>query len=178
MAELFFTADQHFHHKNIIRYENRPFASVKEMNEQLIARWNKVVGKRDRTIILGDFVFASEQAARDILQQLNGRKGFIKGNHDDERILRKLGDCFEFVKDYCYLKTNYGHFVLSHYPFMSWEGKSHGSFHLYGHVHSKEPQNKQPGDLMYNVGVDVNNYTPVSVFEVLEKLGKRGRDID
>lgn len=178
MAELFFTADTHFYHKNIIRYEHRPYASVPEMNEALIANWNKVVGPKDRVIHMGDFLFGGEKAAREILKRLNGRKSLIIGNHDDARLLQKIGDCFEWVKPYAYLKTNYGHFVLLHYPMLSWEGKSHGSIHLYGHVHSKEPQNIQKGDLMYNVGCDVNGYAPVSVFTILDRLGKNKQRID
>ena len=40
MSEIFFTADQHFGHQNILVFCKRPFASMDEMREELIARNN------------------------------------------------------------------------------------------------------------------------------------------
>lgn len=168
MGRIFFTADTHFGHKNIIRYEKRPYNSVEQMDRALITNWNNVVGPRDRVYVLGDFAF---RGGKDIIWKLNGKKFLVKGNHDREV------DGFEWVKDYCYLKSNYGHFALFHYPIVSWEGKSHGSIHLHGHTHSRTPNNIQAGDKIYNVGVDTNNYRPVSIDEILDKL-KCNRPID
>ena len=49
MAVIRYIADLHFGDENIIAYDNRPFLSVSEMNEALIERWNRVVGKDDLT---------------------------------------------------------------------------------------------------------------------------------
>ena len=50
---IYFTADTHFDHANIIRFCNRPFATVEEMNETLIANWNRKVHGNDTVYILG-----------------------------------------------------------------------------------------------------------------------------
>ncbi len=75
----FFTSDLHFNHGNIIKFCQRPFASVGEMNEALIARFNETVGPSDTVYILGDLVMGRDLncAAR-----LNGRKILLMGNHD------------------------------------------------------------------------------------------------
>ena len=55
---IFFTSDHHFYHSNIIKYCQRPFHSVEEMNEEMIRRWNSVVGVDDTVYYLGDFSLA------------------------------------------------------------------------------------------------------------------------
>ena len=52
---LYFSSDHHFFHANVIRYCNRPFGSVQEMNEALILNWNKTVTNDDIVYHLGDF---------------------------------------------------------------------------------------------------------------------------
>ena len=177
MSHLFFTADTHFDHKNIIKYERRPYHNTHEMNQALIDNWNKRVGKKDRVIHLGDFSWGGWKVAAQMLEQLNGRKFLIQGNHDPDKDMKELAKYFEWIKSYCSMKTDVGRFILFHYPIVSWENKSHGSIHLHGHTHSRTPTNIQKGDLIYNVGVDTNGYAPISLDEVLDKLGKN-RDID
>ena len=83
MEKIFFTSDTHFGHANIIKYCARPFASVQEMNRELIARWNAVVGPRDTVYHLGDFAFGKASEAPTFLRKLNGaKKILIRGNHD------------------------------------------------------------------------------------------------
>ena len=165
---LFFTADNHFNHANIIKHENRPFSSVEEMNEVMIEKWNEKVKKNDSIYILGDFVWSKPS---EIIPRLNGKKYLIKGNHDKQ----SNSSYFEWVKDYYRLKYNNDTFILFHYPIFRWDKSHYGSYHLYGHVHSRESSNDFMNTLdnAYNVGVDVNNYEPVSVEEVLRKLNKR-----
>ena len=79
---IYFTADMHFNHKNIIRHCNRPFESVEEMNEVIIARFNAKVKQKDSLYILGDAVWGSADSANKIMKRLNGKKFLIRGNHD------------------------------------------------------------------------------------------------
>ena len=79
---VFFTSDLHFFHKNIIRFDNRPFTSVEEMNETLIRNWNRKVKKDDLVYILGDISWGNDEETCAIFARLNGRKVLIKGNHD------------------------------------------------------------------------------------------------
>jgi len=79
---IFFTADLHFYHENVIKHAQRPFANATEMNETLIRNWNQTVSSADEVYILGDVTMkGAEQAAR-VLSRLNGHKHLIRGNHD------------------------------------------------------------------------------------------------
>ena len=78
----FYIADMHFGHKNIIRYDNRPFGSVEEMDKALIQLWNETVGSDDIVYILGDFSWYKEDKTAFILGCLKGHKVLVKGNHD------------------------------------------------------------------------------------------------
>jgi len=179
MSKIFFTADTHFYHANIIRYCNRPFSNVINMNTKLIEKWNKKVKPNDTIYILGDFAFCNGELANTILQRLNGKKHLIRGNHD-HFLTRKEFDKshFEWVKDYHLLKTQHKGFkvklALSHYPMYSWDSKYHGSIHLYGHVHDTEIE----VDLgkSFNVGVDVNDFAPVSLNKIMERADEYDRN--
>jgi len=91
---IFFTADLHFGHENIIRHCSRPFASVNEMDEALIANWNAVITSKDEVYILGDLTMRPATEAHQYLVRLKGRKYFIRGNHD--RFLRACLKSFKY----------------------------------------------------------------------------------
>ena len=83
MSRIFVTSDTHFSHVNIIKYCNRPYASVEEMNNALIDNWNSVVKNDDLVIHLGDFALGRTiQDIKKHLDKLNGNKILILGNHD------------------------------------------------------------------------------------------------
>ena len=82
---IFFTADTHWGHRNIIRYCQRPFADVDEMNEALITNWNSTIGKDDIVFHLGDFAMGGSAEWCRLLERLNGRIYLILGNHEDHR---------------------------------------------------------------------------------------------
>ena len=82
MPTVYFTADPHFGHANIIRYENRPFASVEEMDRELIRRWNETVTPEDTVYLLGDFSFYGKEKSAEILAALQGQIRLVMGNHD------------------------------------------------------------------------------------------------
>ena len=79
---VYFIADTHFGHKNIIEYENRPFGNVEEMDKVLIKNWNNTVSKADTVFMLGDFSFYGKEKTMNICQSLNGKKILVMGNHD------------------------------------------------------------------------------------------------
>jgi calcineurin-like phosphoesterase family protein len=171
---IYFTSDNHFYHKNIIKYEDRPFSDVCDMNRQMIKNWNQTVNSNDSIYILGDLAFTNGYNANYLLTQLNGKKFLIKGNHDsflnDNEFDRTK---FEWVRDYYHLKHDGIKFILFHYPIAVWDCKHHGSIHLYGHIHSNKGDNHPlTYDLgkAYNVGVDVNDFKPISIVEIINKL--------
>jgi calcineurin-like phosphoesterase family protein len=157
---ILFTADNHFNHRNILKYCNRPFETIEDMNFVLIENWNSVVTEKDDVYVLGDFCFKSGNN-QEILSSLKGRKYLIEGNHDDEAIKLKG---WKWVKKYYELKTNGNRFTLLHYPMRSWKG----SYHLYGHCHGRLENDRLPKSC--DVGVDCWDYTPVSMDDILEFL--------
>lgn len=171
----YYIADLHFYHKNIIKYENRPFSSIEEMNEHMISEWNKKVKEKDEVYILGDFAFTNGENANKLLKRLNGKKYLIIGNHDsflkDKTFDRNL---FENIYHYYSMHDGDKFVVLFHYPIAVWDKQHYGAIHLYGHVHSgldAEGTQRHPILPMlenaYNVGVDVIGYAPMTLREIL-----------
>lgn len=164
---FYFTSDLHFDHKNIIKYCNRPFESVEKMNETIIENYNKRVRDKDICYILGDVMMYNTESARECLNRLNGYKYLVNGNHD---FLKDNGTIFEWIKDYYKLRWNHKKFILCHYPFLSWDGMDKGSYCLHGHQHNAPEYNQEmraAGTKRYDVGVDANNFTPVSIEEII-----------
>jgi calcineurin-like phosphoesterase family protein len=166
---IYFTADTHFHHSNIIKLSKRPFKDVDEMNETLISNWNSLVTGNDEIYILGDFLYKGNgQQANEILKRLNGVKYLIKGNH--ERYLNAPEfdvSNFAWVKDFDIINYKDAQFVLFHYPILEWPYYFRKSAHLYGHVHDNDicatPKTADMlGSRAVNVGVDVHKFYPVS----------------
>ncbi len=175
---LFFTSDLHFGHEKIIKACRRPFSSVEEMNGKLVENWNATVGAQDEVYILGDFALRLEMPViHEILEQLNGRKHLIFGNHDHEIARHRyfFRDVFASMRDlYLMRLPSYDkRLILCHYPMMFWCGDYDPKFvHLYGHIHNNAHDIAWASHLRnaYNVGVDVNGYRPVSIDEILEKI--------
>lgn len=172
----YFTSDTHFGHANVIKYSNRPFTSVEEMNEKLIENWNDTVHPNDEIYHLGDFGFMPEAKIDKILQRLNRRKYLVFGNHD--KAIRKsklLREHFVYSSDKMevYLKsggldTTSFFTVLDHYAHLVWNKSHHGSFQLHGHSHG---QLKYPNPMKaLDVGVDPMKMFPISEVQVISKL--------
>lgn len=139
MSDIFFTSDLHFRHKNILKFEGRPFETLEEMNNCLIDAWNKVVKKNDTVYNLGDFCFGSYEKWVELLEQLNGNIIHIKGNHDSSNTLKKLhknGYLKEVHMVGHYLKTRKHVLHLTHYPMEI--GNRPRIWSLHGHIHSQE----------------------------------------
>ena len=173
---VFFTADHHWGHAKIIEYSNRPYKDVHEMNEDLIQRWNSVVGKNDTVYHLGDIAFMhrdSPQRTRDILNRLNGDIYYVLGNHDKQ--INLISGRFEWIKEKpeiaIYDEDAHGgkqFITLCHYAFRVWHCSHHGAWMLYGHSHGSLEED--PKSLSFDVGVDCWDYTPVSYEQVKEKM--------
>ena len=178
--KTFFTADHHFGHKNIIKYTNRPFESVGEMDQVMADRWNSVVSPDDMVYHLGDFTLLRFAQFKSYVNRLNGIIRVVPGGHD----YRWLG---EYYQDVTWFK-NVGVIdplvtktfpvnrdgsaqativVLCHYAMRVWDRSHYGSLHLYGHNHCTI---EDPVPNSMDVGVDCNDFYPVSLEQVLEKL--------
>lgn len=183
--ELFFTSDLHFGHANIIRYDDRPFASVGDMDNTIISNWNKKVSSNDKVYILGDVSWYDATRSAEILNELNGRKILITGNHD-KNIGSISRQCFEYVAPYeeLHLPGN-DHLVLCHYPITFFNRHHYGAYMLYGHVHNSHEWNfvknyqRELHELdikcnMCNVGCMLWDYEPVTFKEIDARLNVWG----
>lgn len=160
---IWFTADTHFGHANIINYSRRPWATVAEMDEALIERWNERVKPGDLVHHLGD-VFWKNRISQ-YLPRLNGRIEVCLGNHDREGTLRGAGLVVRDVFTFRHRDIN---IWLSHYPHLTWPGSFHGSLHLFGHEHGQV--NHLARERSMDVGVDCHDYRPLHLDDVIERL--------
>jgi calcineurin-like phosphoesterase family protein len=176
---IWFTADHHFAHANIIKFCDRPFKTVTEMDNTMIARWNSVVGLNDTVYHLGDFTL-NVDTFTDAISQLNGMIKILPGSHDQRwlagnpqnvtswpghpvEVLPQLVELdFPELGDGKHPQT----IVLCHYAMRSWPKSFHGSWHLYGHSHGRLPQY----GLSFDVGVDCTDFQPISLDEVTERM--------
>lgn len=175
---IYYTSDLHFDHKNIIKYCNRPFSSVEEMNAALITNWNARVTDNDFVYILGDFTLEGRDRALHFLKQLKGHKTLILGNHDTFAYKEAFDtdaaglDCVIEHKAMCKVHDPFvdKKIVLCHYPLAVWNGKEHGSLHFYGHVHNSTDKfypYLYAIDGAFNVGADVHSWYPCTAAEII-----------
>lgn len=182
--KVYFTSDTHFGHANIIKLCNRPFSDVKEMNEKLIENWNKTVEKDAIVFHLGDFCFGGTTLWKEVRSRLNGYLVLIKGNHDEHNLKPSLESIFDAVTYQAYFKMSDNITVyLNHYPFLCYGGSyktEHNVWQLFGHVHSGPNNTGLDNDRLchcfptqYDVGVDNNDYAPVSWNKIKEIISNR-----
>jgi len=158
---IYFTSDMHLGHKNIIKYSDRPFKSVEEMDEEIINRFNSVVKSDDVVYDLGDLCLSNFNVYK---HRFNGTLIRIKGSHDrDIKEPRMMVVTPENLFDEY---RNPISITLCHYAMRSWERSHYATWHLYGHHHGKLP----PYGLSFDVGVDCWNFYPVSLDQVKEKM--------
>lgn len=180
---MFFTADLHLGHANMLRPEfcNRPFTSVNEMDEILISNINqKVKRKKDELFVIGDFAINKcENVTKKYREMIKcERVHLILGNHDPikKNLQPKnwLHNYFEIVSQmYVVIFEQVNAFFLCHYPLSSsFPTQNWGGIHLYGHIHNNSNSIVDIAYRRMNVGVDKNNFLPLSAEEIMEKFNK------
>ncbi len=162
MNKVFFIADSHFGHENIIRYEQRIWRTVEEMDAAMIELWNRQVDAEDDVYVLGDLCHCSLEHAQECLCRLNGKLHLIRGNHDlreaaYERYFTEVCDYKELPLEKVLGSagtsgdartpktpetsgTPEDHderlLILSHYFMPFFHRCQKGAIHLYGHTHN------------------------------------------
>jgi len=151
------TSDTHLNHSRIIEYVNRPFKSVEHMDRELIRRWNERVEHDDTVFHLGDFAFCrGEKDYNYYAEQLNGKIILVKGNHDgreSKSIITSMTIKYHGIDWY-----------MSHEPTPVYK------YNLHGHVHDLWKIKKYHNKYLINCGVDVHNFYPISIEEILEEI--------
>ncbi len=189
---IWFTADLHLGHRNIIRfcdrwhlcgYESREAASfanakvpsatdLEEHDQRLIANINDSVGVDDTLWVLGDFCLSPLELARQYRERIRCKKvGLVRGNHD----LKSYDELFDPVMDQGMIRYQGRRMFLNHYPMRSWDGAFHGAWHLYGHVHDRlsDEDAAEPSLLVKDVGVDACHYRPISFVDLMSYMKPR-----
>ena len=161
---ILFTSDTHFGHGGALGLYRRPFASVPAMNQALIEQWNETVGPDDEVWHLGDFAIRQPaEVVAELLDRLRGKKHLVAGNNDPAATTEQ--PAWASVQPYAETTVDGVFLVLCHYPFRSWRRMTKGSVDLHGHCHGRlKPQPRQ-----FDVGVDVWDFRPVTIGEILEK---------
>ena len=175
---IYYIADNHFGHKNVIRFDNRPFADTVLMDEVLVHNWNERVTEDDTVYILGDCFWKNEENSVKLIQSLKGHKHLIRGNHD--RVHGRLRFYYESIEHYAEINDNDRLVILCHYPIPFYKNQHYGAVMLYGHVHNTREQDfieKWKRELweseiqcnMINVGcmMEYMKYTPRTLNEIL-----------
>jgi calcineurin-like phosphoesterase family protein len=177
---IFFISDLHVGHKNVLKFDGRPFADVDEMHVEMIKRWNSVVGPEDTVYFLGDLAFARDELTKWFIYSLQGKIHFILGNHDKMKDIVKFGRWESVHESYTEIgildpdsleargSQGYQKIILSHYPILSWNKAHHGSWHLHGHCHGSliKSQQEYYKRKVMDVGCNVIDYTPISYEKV------------
>ena len=182
---VFFTSDLHFGHENVLQFDNRPFASVEEMDEELIRRWNAKVGKGDLVYVLGDLIWKTRnEDAADIIKRLNGQVFLVKGNHDKFLHNAKAKNALAGLEKYHSINVtlkdgSVRRCILSHFFIPLYDGHRYNAIHLHGHSHNTEEhfqelemidylRSKGHSPQIFNVGCMHWNYEPVTLDEIIE----------
>jgi len=167
---IYFIADMHFGHENVIRLNKRPFSSVEEMDNTIIQNWNAIVRDTDTVYIIGDVWYRGKRNAVDYMRKLKGVKHLIRGNHDVKALKNPaFVNCFDSIQDIADIIVGNERVILCHYPMLEWNGYYRESLHIHGHIH-----NNRQGVFEYlrtesralNAGVDITGFKPVTLEEL------------
>ncbi len=169
MANIFVIGDTHFGHANILTFKDklglplRPFADVEEMDETIVAKWNKTVRPQDHVYHLGDVAMKRPDVER-ICPRLNGHLRLVRGNHD-------IFATSMYLKyfDEVYGSRVLDDMILTHIPIHpeSIKERWHGNVH--GHLHSRSSYSGK----YFNASCEMIDYTPISLEDVKKKLKSR-----
>lgn len=155
---VWITSDNHFWHKNIIKYCNRPFTTVEEMNETMLSNWNNVVKKRDIVLHLGDFALCcNNEMLQNLIHQLHGQIYLLPGNHDHPTRLSRAGLYVLSAYEKDDIVLYHENIIFSHRPLYD-EHIPFNFVNVHGHIHNKKSFGKR-----INVSVDITNFTPVTL---------------
>lgn len=173
----YYISDTHFKDRNIFDKCLRPFDSLDEMEETIVANWNRKVKDGDIVYVLGDIGRDTDPSSIEIFNMLKGVKHLIIGNHDHRMLetIRESG-IFESIKFIDLIEDSGFKVCLCHYPLMDWMEFNRNSLLVYGHIHNKTEKNGYAYKLMkdyysnlpaYNCGVDVTDFEPKTLEELI-----------
>lgn len=174
---IYFTSDLHLGHNQPFVYEARGFPSIGEHDEIIIQNWNNIITAEDDVYILGDLMLNDNEHGLECLRRLNGHLHFVIGNHDTPARI-KLYEVTGLINEgyATVIKYRKYYFYLSHYPTVTTNGKVESlhqvTLNLSGHTHSPQRfYDEIP--FLFNVALDANYNTPISLDEIIELMKQR-----
>jgi calcineurin-like phosphoesterase family protein len=201
---IFFTADWHVGHEGSITFDKRPFTGLHHMHKVFVNNYNSMIGDGDVCYFLGDMGLCTNETLKSVMDQLNGTKVLVLGNHDKGvNSMYNLG--FDVVLTGAVMYIAGERVTLSHCPLKgvyredrrgmigsdgteNWHGEhrdthsklsftNEGQFHLHGHIHSpNRGKSEKTLGRQYDVGVVNNKYRPVSINEIESFIVKTKRE--
>ena len=170
-----YISDTHFGHANVIKFDQRPFRDVDEMDWTMLETWNSRVRPEDDVWFLGDFCHKSNRSPVWYLSRLTGKKHLVLGNHD--QVLLDNPEALSYFESVDQIKIIKDRFknekvevTLCHYPILEWHHKMHGTWHVHGHIHTDTGETFEilsQFEKALNAGAPINNYMPVSLEELI-----------
>ena len=177
MSLRWMVSDLHWGHKQVLKYDNRPFKTIEEMNETIITNWNKVVKNNHIVYLLGDVSFLNKRLTFEYLNRLKGQIILIRGNHDDIFNIATIkkysnGNIIDMT-DLSSVYIGGEKHILYHYPRMCMNQIQLASPHwlIHGHNHLGETINHEKKEI--NVSINKHRYFPVSENEIIRLKDKR-----
>ena len=169
--KIYIISDTHFNHTNIIKYCNRPFDNVEEMNSTIINNWNSVINKDDIVYHLGDFILGTKYDLKDVASKLNGTIYLIRGNHD-RLTVKSYEECGIIVLKNAPIILDDYKVLLSHKPLPDSMIKDN-YINIHGHIHERKLEDIYDNNLFsrnkhINVSCDVLNFKPILLKKVLK----------
>jgi calcineurin-like phosphoesterase family protein len=170
------TSDTHYAHANIIKYSNRPFVTVEQMNNTLVRNINASLPNGGVLYHLGDWAFGGMNMAVEFADRINRNIDviLIKGNHDEKKGCqnrRDFYDLFYEVHNLLEVKLDGQRITLCHYAMKVWNKSHYGAWHLYGHSHGSLPDD--PNSLSFDIGVDCHNFKPLTFPEIAAIMSRK-----
>jgi calcineurin-like phosphoesterase family protein len=166
----YFSSDWHLCHANIIKYDNRPFDNIGQMNQHILDNYHELVKEEDNFYYLGDFCF-DKAKTESFLEQMQGNLFFIRGNHDKKETIRLYEKYGTYLGEQSKIRVEGQDIVLNHYSMRVWDKSHHGTWHLYGHSHGTLPDD--PNSKSFDVGCNIFEYKPLEFSQVKKIMDKK-----
>jgi calcineurin-like phosphoesterase family protein len=185
MNNIYFSSDWHLGHKNIIKYAQRPFTTIEDMNI-LIFNLVKKLPINSYLYFLGDLGFTTEILDYFFYEVLSPdiRFVWILGNHDfkfESNMDKYINYCYD-IKEYKSIKIDNQDIFLCHYPMVTWNKSHFNSWLLYGHHHicangTEKVFEKMQGKTL-NVNLEFHDYKIWSFEEIKEYMNDKPNNWD
>lgn len=153
------------------------------MDNALIENWNSVVPEDGIVVHCGDFILGHRNGFSEYekyIKHLNGTIYLTKGNHDNIEYgeYEIDGKTKLLVREKMMVMVNGIKIYAEHYPCLAFNG----DYQVFGHIHTLKDGtvNGLDADVparlrknQYDVGVDQNNYTPISYKKLINIFKNR-----